>query len=182
MTRARTSILIGKRPSTLQSPTSSKLPTSSSAISNRSISGGKTRSVGCCRIHTRITDVIDDRIRFFYSYLAKEFKLACDQCHMPDPKNPVAAVGSGRPLLLEVCHLLEFLLDVATLDSYKEAPCEYLPTLLYDVTQALVLSCERLSMPQLLAALKLCSRILQKVTISERTMGLYRDDLMDEGS
>lgn len=95
--------------------------------------------------------------------MAKEFKMACDQCHLTDPKNPVAAVGSGRPLLLEVCHLLEFLLDVATLDSYKEAPCEYLPILLYDVTQALVLACDRLSMPQLLAALKLCSRILQKV-------------------
>lgn len=90
--------------------------------------------------------------------------MACDHCHMPDQKSPVGAVGSGRPLLLEVCRLLEFLLEVATLDSYKEAPCEYLPTLLHDVSQALVVSCERLSMPQLLAALKLCSRILQKVS------------------
>ncbi|OQR69932.1 protein dopey-1-like, partial [Tropilaelaps mercedesae] len=121
--------------------------------------------------HTSEVDIIKAANLFFcnleqkylWGYLAKEFKMACDQCHMPDQKSPVAAVGSGRPLLLEVCQLLEFLLEVATLDSYKEAPCEYLPTLLYDVSQALVLSCERLSMPQLLAALRLCSKILQKV-------------------
>ncbi|XP_022650868.1 protein dopey-1-like isoform X3 [Varroa jacobsoni] len=121
--------------------------------------------------HTSEVDIIKAANLFFcnleqkylWGYLAKEFKMACDHCHMPDQKSPVGAVGSGRPLLLEVCRLLEFLLEVATLDSYKEAPCEYLPTLLHDVSQALVVSCERLSMPQLLAALKLCSRILQKV-------------------
>lgn len=115
---------------------------------------------------------------YLWGYVSKCFRGACERAvvaagaaaptNQRGPKvakcsegSKVAHVGAGLPLLIEVCTLSEFLLEVISLDTYVET--ENLPGLLHSVALDLEKHCSSLSAPELHGALLLCSRLLSKV-------------------
>jgi len=75
----------------------------------------------------------------------------------------VRPVGSGIPNLVEVCVLMEFLLETVSLDAFIDTPSEHLPGLFYEIISKLLHHSSILSPMEISKSLKLCAKILSKV-------------------
>lgn len=79
----------------------------------------------------------------------------------------VKSVGSGIPGLMEICTLMEFLLDTVSLDTFIDAPSEHLPKLFHDIIINLIRHVDILSPTEIEKSLSLCAKILSKVQLTE---------------
>ncbi|XP_013774408.1 protein dopey-1-like isoform X2 [Limulus polyphemus] len=107
---------------------------------------------------------------YLWHYLARCFQESCHRNKCADsgsycPKRNSTAVehvGAGPPNIQEVGCLIDFLLDVVSLETYLETPTEHLPDLLNQLGSALAEHCEALSPMEICDSLNVCSHILSK--------------------
>lgn len=68
---------------------------------------------------------------------------------------------------MEICTLMEFLLDTVSLDTFIDAPSEHLPKLFHDIIINLIRHVDILSPTEIEKSLSLCAKILSKVQLTE---------------
>ncbi|XP_072162239.1 protein DOP1 homolog isoform X2 [Bemisia tabaci] len=109
--------------------------------------------------------------RYLWQYTGTLFSDACKNMKSRNydeysEQKPVQPVGSGYPILTEVCAIIEFLLDVVLLETYSETPSELLPSLFLHIITTLTDQCDSLSANQMTVCLQLCTRLLSRITPS----------------
>uniref|UniRef100_A0A3P9DSS6 DOP1 leucine zipper like protein A n=1 Tax=Maylandia zebra TaxID=106582 RepID=A0A3P9DSS6_9CICH len=87
---------------------------------------------------------------YMWDYIAHWF----EECCSADPP---------ELLLVEFCQLVDFLLDIVSLETYIEIQTEHLPQLLLRMVAALTCHLQALGLGELTHCLRLCSKILSKV-------------------
>lgn len=106
---------------------------------------------------------------YIWEYVGGLFTRACaracsgDSAAAAEGDKVVKGVGEGSPSVLEICQLIEFLLEVVTIETYVEIQTEHLPELLRNLVTSLSTHCNILSARELTFSLRLCLRILTKV-------------------
>uniref|UniRef100_A0A672KG84 DOP1 leucine zipper like protein A n=1 Tax=Sinocyclocheilus grahami TaxID=75366 RepID=A0A672KG84_SINGR len=91
---------------------------------------------------------------YMWDYIARWFEECC-RC-------TVSSEMSARSLV-EFCELVDFLLDIVSLETYIEIQTEHLPQLLLRMVSALTTHLQALGLRELTHCLCLCSKILSKV-------------------
>ncbi|KAK3513332.1 hypothetical protein QTP70_012379 [Hemibagrus guttatus] len=92
---------------------------------------------------------------YMWDYIARWFEDSCRRTQS----------GSAASLLslFEFCQLVDFLLDIVSLETYIEIQTEHLPQLLLRMVSSITLQLRALSLSELTHCLCLCSKILSKV-------------------
>ncbi|CAM1295861.1 DOPEY1 (predicted) [Pycnogonum litorale] len=75
----------------------------------------------------------------------------------------VLSIGSMSHSLLELCLIINFLLDVMALEAYSDTPSQHLPDLLMEVCHCVTEHMIGLTPQELTTSLSLCSKILSKI-------------------
>ncbi|KAM3614986.1 uncharacterized protein V6R79_021820 [Siganus canaliculatus] len=102
---------------------------------------------------------------YMWDYIARWFE---DCCRMTENSSTQAPRQPGNPdppelTLVEFCQLVDFLLDIVSLETYIEIQTEHLPQLLLRMVAALTGHLQALGLGELTHCLRLCSKILSKV-------------------
>ncbi|TNN02953.1 hypothetical protein fugu_010440 [Takifugu bimaculatus] len=101
---------------------------------------------------------------YMWDYIARWFEECCRRTMNGSTRGPRHA-GSLDPLefsLVEFCQLVDFLLDIVSLETYIEIQTEHLPQLLLRMVSALTCHLQVLGLAELTHCLRLCSKILSK--------------------
>ncbi|GFR99122.1 protein dopey-1 [Elysia marginata] len=115
---------------------------------------------------------------FIWDFIGRIFAQVCEQRN----KLGGASLKNDEVSLVELCSLVEFVLDIIALDVYPETTTEHLPDLLHQVISALIPVCDKLSELEVTTALKLCSQLLSRVQPSmagQRSSSLDRSFSVD---
>lgn len=102
---------------------------------------------------------------YMWDYIARWFEECCRSTLNSSTHAPRHA-GSFYPAelsLVEFCQLVDFLLDIVSLETYIEIQTEHLPQLLLRMVAALTCHLQALGLGELTHCLSLCSKILSKV-------------------
>ncbi|XP_076006410.1 protein DOP1A [Genypterus blacodes] len=102
---------------------------------------------------------------YMWDYIARWFEECCRRTVNGRPGAPLHAGSSDPPelSLVEFCQLVDFLLDIVSLETYIEIQTEHLPQLLLRMVAALTGHLQALGLGELTHCLRLCSKILSKV-------------------
>ncbi|XP_068179023.1 protein dopey-1 isoform X2 [Antennarius striatus] len=102
---------------------------------------------------------------YMWDYIARWFEECCRRTVRSSAYAPQHAGSSDPPelLLVEFCQLVDFLLDIVSLETYIEIQTEHLPQLLLRMVAALTFHLQALDLRELTYCLRLCSKILSKV-------------------
>ncbi|XP_059152409.1 protein dopey-1-like [Physella acuta] len=114
---------------------------------------------------------------FLWDFIARMFAAACEQKQSGGKSDSQAEAVS----VIELCQLVEFVLDVVSLDVYPETTTEHLPDLLRQVIVSMTSACDSLTEAEVTTALKLCSKLLSQVQPSMAGHGLERSQSLDTG-
>uniref|UniRef100_A0A671RTL5 Protein dopey-1-like n=1 Tax=Sinocyclocheilus anshuiensis TaxID=1608454 RepID=A0A671RTL5_9TELE len=98
---------------------------------------------------------------YMWDYIACWFEECC-RCSSHNPGKTMSSETSARSLV-EFCELVDFLLDIVSLETYIEIQTEHLPQLLLRMVSALTTHLQALGLRELTHCLRLCSKILSKV-------------------
>uniref|UniRef100_A0A665VI32 DOP1 leucine zipper like protein A n=1 Tax=Echeneis naucrates TaxID=173247 RepID=A0A665VI32_ECHNA len=93
---------------------------------------------------------------YMWDYIARWFEECCRFRHCGSLNPPELS-------LVEFCQLVDFLLDIVSLETYIEIQTEHLPQLLLRMVAALTCHLQALGLGELTHCLRLCSKILSKV-------------------
>ncbi|KAK5609388.1 Protein dopey-1 [Crenichthys baileyi] len=102
---------------------------------------------------------------YMWDYIARWF----EECCRRTVNSSARVAQSGWSLespdlsLVEFCQLVDFLLDIVSLETYIEIQTEHLPQLLLRMVAALTCHLQALGLGELTHCLRLCSKILSKV-------------------
>ncbi|XP_024861036.1 protein dopey-1 isoform X1 [Kryptolebias marmoratus] len=102
---------------------------------------------------------------YMWDYIARWFEECCRRkvnggAHAV---RHVCSFESPELSLVEFCGLVDFLLDIVSLETYIEIQTEHLPQLLLRMVAALTAHLQALGLGELTQCLRLCSKILSKV-------------------
>ncbi|XP_075779932.1 protein DOP1A isoform X2 [Pelodiscus sinensis] len=101
---------------------------------------------------------------YMWDYIARWFEECCRRTlHARLQTGPVASNESSELSLTNFCLLVDFLLDIVSLETYIEIQTEHLPQLLLRMISALTSHLHTLHLSELTDSLRLCSKILSKV-------------------
>uniref|UniRef100_A0AAY4AJA5 Protein dopey-1 n=1 Tax=Denticeps clupeoides TaxID=299321 RepID=A0AAY4AJA5_9TELE len=106
---------------------------------------------------------------YMWDYIARWFEECCRIASCPFRRRlnvHLSTTGNSEPLALslaEFCQLVDFLLDIVSLETYIEIQTEHLPQLLLRMVSALTSHLQALQLDELTQCLRLCSKILSKV-------------------
>uniref|UniRef100_A0A3B5MGG3 DOP1 leucine zipper like protein A n=1 Tax=Xiphophorus couchianus TaxID=32473 RepID=A0A3B5MGG3_9TELE len=104
---------------------------------------------------------------YMWDYIARWFEECCRLMRTLNRSTRVARYGwsleSPDLSLVEFCQLVDFLLDIVSLETYIEIQTEHLPQLLLRMVAALTCHLQALDLGELTHCLRLCSKILSKV-------------------
>ncbi|XP_061632895.1 protein dopey-1 isoform X3 [Phyllopteryx taeniolatus] len=102
---------------------------------------------------------------YMWDYIARWFEECCRRTLNVQTSILRHAGSSDTPelSLMEFCQLVDFLLDVVSLETYIEIQTEHLPQLLLRMVAALTCHLQTLGLGELTHCLCLCSKILSKV-------------------
>uniref|UniRef100_A0A673VWI8 DOP1 leucine zipper like protein A n=1 Tax=Salmo trutta TaxID=8032 RepID=A0A673VWI8_SALTR len=106
---------------------------------------------------------------YMWDYIARWFedccRSVCMRCSMKAKNGPgnAGSTESSGLSLVEFCQLVDFLLDIVSLETYIEIQTEHLPQLLLRMVSALTSHLPALGLGELTHCLRLCSKILSKV-------------------
>ncbi|XP_076444435.1 protein DOP1A-like isoform X3 [Babylonia areolata] len=118
---------------------------------------------------------------FIWEFIGRLFSGACDRTReVCRRKTSVMAESDDVIQLTDLCHVVELLLDVISLDVYPESTTEHLPDLLHQVITAATGCIEAASDAELTAILSMCSKLLSRVQPSMATPS--GDDMLDSDS
>ncbi|AWO97049.1 putative protein dopey-1 [Scophthalmus maximus] len=102
---------------------------------------------------------------YMWDYIARWFEECCRRT-LNSSTRAQRHPGSVDPpelSLVEFCQLVDFLLDIVSLETYIEIQTEHLPQLLLRMVAALTCHLQTLGLGELTHCLRLCSKILSKV-------------------
>ncbi|XP_043366505.1 protein dopey-1 isoform X4 [Dermochelys coriacea] len=101
---------------------------------------------------------------YMWDYIARWFEECCRKTlHARLQTGPVGGNESTELPLTNFCLLVDFLLDIVSLETYIEIQTEHLPQLLLRMISALTSHLRTLHLSELTDSLRLCSKILSKV-------------------
>ncbi|XP_061805562.2 protein DOP1A isoform X3 [Nerophis lumbriciformis] len=102
---------------------------------------------------------------YMWDYIARWFEECCRRTLNACTNIPRHAGSLDTPdlSLIEFCQLVDFLLDIVSLETYIEIQTEHLPQLLLRMVAALTCHLQTLGFGELTHCLRLCSKILSKV-------------------
>ncbi|XP_071469337.1 protein DOP1A isoform X3 [Marmota flaviventris] len=101
---------------------------------------------------------------YMWDYIARWFEECCRRTlHARLQIGPGDSSESSELQLTNFCLLVDFLLDIVSLETYIEIQTEHLPQLLLRMISALTSHLQTLRLPELTDSLRLCSKILSKV-------------------
>ncbi|XP_036752849.2 protein dopey-1 isoform X8 [Manis pentadactyla] len=101
---------------------------------------------------------------YMWDYVARWFEECCRRTlHTRLQIRPGDSSESSELQLTNFCLLVDFLLDIVSLETYIEIQTEHLPHLLLRMISALTSHLQTLHLSQLTDSLRLCSKILSKV-------------------
>ncbi|XP_013909064.1 PREDICTED: protein dopey-1 isoform X3 [Thamnophis sirtalis] len=101
---------------------------------------------------------------YMWDYIARWFEECCRRTlHARLQAVPGGASEAAEFPLTNFCLLVDFLLDIVSLETYIEIQTEHLPQLLLRMISALTSHLQTLHLCELTDSLKLCSKILSKV-------------------
>ncbi|XP_017580786.1 protein dopey-1 isoform X3 [Pygocentrus nattereri] len=92
---------------------------------------------------------------YMWDYIARWFEEGC--------RRTLSGSEPSVLSLVEFCQLVDFLLDIVSLETYIEIQTEHLPQLLLRMVSALTAHLRALCLGELTHCLRLCSKILSKV-------------------
>ncbi|XP_012576738.1 PREDICTED: protein dopey-1 isoform X3 [Condylura cristata] len=101
---------------------------------------------------------------YMWDYVARWFEECCRRTlHARLQIGPGDSSESSELQLTNFCLLVDFLLDIVSLETYIEIQTEHLPQLLLRMVSALTSHLQTLHLTELTDSLRLCSKILSKV-------------------
>uniref|UniRef100_A0A8B9EYE3 DOP1 leucine zipper like protein A n=1 Tax=Amazona collaria TaxID=241587 RepID=A0A8B9EYE3_9PSIT len=101
---------------------------------------------------------------YMWDYIARWFEECCRRTlHARLQTGPGGGSEQSELPLTNFCLLVDFLLDIVSLETYIEIQTEHLPQLLLRMISALTSHLHTLHLPELTDSLRLCSKILSKV-------------------
>ncbi|KAM4632697.1 protein DOP1A [Polymixia lowei] len=103
---------------------------------------------------------------YMWDYIARWFEECCRRTVHGSPRTAprhAGSIDSPDLSLVEFCQLVDFLLDIVSLETYIEIQTEHLPQLLLRMVAALTSHLQALGLGELTHCLRLCSKILSKV-------------------
>ncbi|MEJ1285615.1 hypothetical protein NN561_016611 [Cricetulus griseus] len=101
---------------------------------------------------------------YMWDYIARWFEECCRRTlHARLQVGPGDSSDSSELQLTNFCLLVDFLLDIVSLETYIEIQTEHLPQLLLRMISALTSHLQTLRLSELTDSLRLCSKILSKV-------------------
>ncbi|XP_030012954.1 protein dopey-1 isoform X3 [Sphaeramia orbicularis] len=102
---------------------------------------------------------------YMWDYIARWFEECCRRTVKSNTRAPRHSGTLDTPELSleEFCQLVDFLLDIVSLETYIEIQTEHLPQLLLRMVAALTCHLQALGLAELTHCLRLCSKILSKV-------------------
>ncbi|XP_058517044.1 protein dopey-1 isoform X1 [Ochotona princeps] len=101
---------------------------------------------------------------YMWDYVARWFEECCRRTlHARLQTGPGDSSESSELQLTNFCLLVDFLLDIVSLETYIEIQTEHLPQLLLRMISALTSHLQTLRLSELTDSLRLCSKILSKV-------------------
>ncbi|XP_062580439.1 protein dopey-1-like isoform X4 [Saccostrea cucullata] len=101
---------------------------------------------------------------FIWDYVARMFEASCQKCVSSRKIRRTNSVQeSDIPALPELCTLVEYLLDVISLETFLETQTDHLPDLLFRITNTMTLYCTDISEGDMSCTIQLCSKLLSKV-------------------
>lgn len=101
---------------------------------------------------------------YIWDFCGKQFEKASNADErLNDTHEDVNKIGSEETTIVEMCALIDFLLDVVSIETYVETHSEHLPELFKCIVQVMASKCENLSTREITNSLKLSRRILSKV-------------------
>ncbi|XP_041618505.1 protein dopey-1 isoform X7 [Vulpes lagopus] len=101
---------------------------------------------------------------YMWDYVARWFEECCRRTlHARLQIGPGDSSESSELQLTNFCLLVDFLLDIVSLETYIEIQTEHLPQLLLRMISALTSHLQTLHLSELTDSLRLCSKILSKV-------------------
>uniref|UniRef100_A0ABM0MUJ4 Protein dopey-1-like n=1 Tax=Saccoglossus kowalevskii TaxID=10224 RepID=A0ABM0MUJ4_SACKO len=103
---------------------------------------------------------------YIWDYIARLFE-AC--CRLKRVMSDEDSIAQDKVTVRELCKLVDFLLDMLSLETYMETQTEHLPELLCQITISLTNHASIVSVDDINDGLKLCNKILTKVLPSMAT-------------
>uniref|UniRef100_Q8BL99-5 Isoform 5 of Protein DOP1A n=1 Tax=Mus musculus TaxID=10090 RepID=Q8BL99-5 len=100
---------------------------------------------------------------YMWDYIARWFEECRRTLHARLQVGPGDSSDSSELQLTNFCLLVDFLLDIVSLETYIEIQTEHLPQLLLRMISALTSHLQTLRLSELTDSLRLCSKILSKV-------------------
>ncbi|KAM6139017.1 protein DOP1A isoform 2-T2 [Phoenicopterus ruber ruber] len=101
---------------------------------------------------------------YMWDYIARWFEECCRRTlHARLQTGPGSGSEQSELPLTNFCLLVDFLLDIVSLETYIEIQTEHLPQLLLRMISALTSHLHTLHLSELTDSLRLCSKILSKV-------------------
>ena len=102
---------------------------------------------------------------FIWEFCAKSFeKASCQRFRISDTEgHAVNFVGSEDTTVIEMCALVDFLLDIVSIETYVETASEHLPNLFKSVINVLNIKVKDLTTVEVTKALQLAKKLLTKV-------------------
>ncbi|XP_035415444.1 protein dopey-1 isoform X1 [Cygnus atratus] len=101
---------------------------------------------------------------YMWDYIARWFEECCRRTlHARLQTGPGGGNEQSELPLTNFCLLVDFLLDIVSLETYIEIQTEHLPQLLLRMISALTSHLQTLHLSELTDSLRLCSKILSKV-------------------
>ncbi|XP_060070918.1 protein dopey-1-like [Ylistrum balloti] len=112
---------------------------------------------------------------FIWDYIARMFEESCQKLTSSDGQflsRQRSVIESDIPSLSELCTLVDYLLEVISLETFLETQTEHLPDLLYRVTTTLTNHCTKIKDTDIKCTLQLCIKLLAKVQPAMDVLGL----------
>ena len=102
---------------------------------------------------------------FIWDFCGKSFeKASCQRFRINDNEiNPVNDVSSQDTTVIEMCALVDFLLDIVSIETYVETASEHLPNLFKSIVAVLTNKAKDLTPFEVTQALELAKKLLSKV-------------------
>ncbi|CAJ0968777.1 unnamed protein product [Ranitomeya imitator] len=122
---------------------------------------------------------------YMWDYIARWFEECCRRTQHARLQPPSDGGNQSELPLINFCLLVDFLLDIVSLETYIEIQTEHLPQLLLRMISALTSHLQALDFKELTDSLRLCSKILSKVQpplLSAGTEGSFQLSSGQNGS
>ncbi len=101
---------------------------------------------------------------YVWEFCGAQFERASEADErLNDTHEEVNGVGFADTTVIEMAALVEFLLDVVSIETYVETHSRHLPGLFHTVANVVAAKCDRLTPREIENSVKLCKRILTKV-------------------